>query len=251
MSAGAAGGAGEGTVVTGTILGRGSGAPGQSGTCYSSVTFTRTADAPRGAASDLVPPRDRGSGRVGRVRGRAVGGQPLAGGHGLRRARPGSCPEAAGAGTGESRAGASGLWMAEVGAVVVQICHKGRCAVRVAEMKPRDSAVLSAAHRGRSGLCGRFGHRARVRCLIRARCRVMERVLGRGLRGAEPHVRGPIPGLVRRAGLHRRGSAPPVHRARAGTLPSSPRCVAIGPCMTTFSPSSAAATAPCASATSN
>ena len=48
---------------------------------------------------------------------------------------------------GRRVAGASGLWMAEVGAVVVQICHKGRCAVRVAEMKPRDSAVLSAAHR--------------------------------------------------------------------------------------------------------
>lgn len=85
---------------------------------------------------------------------------------------------------GRRVAGASGLWMAEVGAVVVQICHKGRCAVRVAKTKPRDSAVLSAAHRDRDGLCGRFGHRARVRCLIRARCRVTERVLGRGLRGA-------------------------------------------------------------------
>ena len=31
---------------------------------------------------------------------------------------------------------------------------------------------------------------------------------------AEPCVRSPIPGLARRAGLHKRGSAPPVHRAR-------------------------------------
>lgn len=85
---------------------------------------------------------------------------------------------------GRRVAGAPGLWMAEVGAMVVQICHKGRCAVRVAKTKPRDSAVLSAAHRGRDGLCGRFGHRARVRGPIRARCRVTERALGRGLRGA-------------------------------------------------------------------
>ena len=48
---------------------------------------------------------------------------------------------------GRRVAGAPGLWMAEVGAMVVQICHKGRCAVRVAKTKPRDSAVLSAAHR--------------------------------------------------------------------------------------------------------
>ena len=71
-----------------------------------------------------------------------------------------------------------GLW-------VVQICCKGRCGVRVAEMKPHGSAVLSAVRGVRGRLCNRFGHRARARCPIRIRCRLAGRSLSRGLRSPD------------------------------------------------------------------
>ena len=95
-----------------------------------------------------------------------------------------------------------GLW-------VVQICCKGRCGVRVVEVKPHDSAVLSAVRGVRGRLCNRFGHRARVRCPIRVRCRLAGRALSRGSPVAGPRVRGSIPGLVRRAGLHKQGFRAP------------------------------------------
>ena len=97
---------------------------------------------------------------------------------------------------------------------VVQICCKGRCGVRVVEVKPHDSAVLSAVRGVRGRLCNRFGHCARVRCPIRVRCRLAGRALSRGSPVAGPRVRGSIPGLARRAGLHKQGSAPAVHRTR-------------------------------------
>ena len=109
--------------------------------------------------------------------------------------------------------GAVGLWMVE-GLLVVQICCKGRCGVRVAEMKPHDSAVLSAVRGVLGRLCNRFGHQARARCPIRVRCRLAGRALSRGSPVAGPRARGSIPGLVRRAGLHKQGSAPAVHRTR-------------------------------------
>ena len=95
------------------------------------------------------------------------------------------------------------------GSPVVQICCKGRCGVRVAEMKPHDSAVMSAVRGVRGRLCNRFGHRARARCPIRVRCRLAGRALSRGSPVAGPRARGSIPGLVRRAGLHKQGSRAP------------------------------------------
>ena len=92
---------------------------------------------------------------------------------------------------------------------VVQICCKGRCGVRVAEMKPHDSAVLSAVRGVCGRLCNRFGHRARVRCPIRDRCRLAGRALSRGSPVAGSRARGSIPGLARRAGLHKQGSRAP------------------------------------------
>ena len=92
---------------------------------------------------------------------------------------------------------------------VVQICCKGRCGVRVAEMKPHDSAVLSAVRGVCGRLCNRFGHRARARCPIRVRCRLAGRALSRGSPVAGPRARGSIPGLVRRAGLHKQSFRAP------------------------------------------
>ena len=125
-------------------------------------------------------------------------------------------PAAAGASglVGGSRAGCCRAVDGRGGRWVVQICCKGRCGVRVVEVKPHDSAVLSAVRGVRGRLCNRFGHRARVRCPIRVRCRLAGRALSRGSPVAGPRVRGSIPGLVRRAGLHKQGSAPAVHRTR-------------------------------------
>ena len=154
----------------------------------------------------------RPPGRSARVRGR--GGCPGDSARGLcrarragppRRVRPGSLGVVGRvlSGCGWSR----GLW-------VVQICCKGRCGVRVVEVKPHGSAVLLAVRGVRGRLCNRFGHRARVRRPIRIRCRLAGRALSRGSPVAGPRARGSIPGLARRAGLHKQGSAPAVHRTR-------------------------------------